>query len=77
MIGDLLHESCVFIYVGLCVRVCVNSHFWSFGLVLSVEKLWQGSSLNLMDANKKGKEKILIDIKVGRNDVIPKIKLYF
>lgn len=57
--------------------VCVNSHFWSFGLVLSVEELWQGSSLDLMDANKKGKEKILIDIKVGRNNVIPKIKFYF
>lgn len=61
--------------MSLCV--CVNSHFWSFGLVLSVEELWQSSSLDLMDAKRKGQEKILIDIKVGRNNVIPNIKLYF
>lgn len=61
--------------MSLCV--CVNSHFWSFGLVLSVEELWQGSSLDLMDAKRKGQEKILIDIKVERNNVIPNIKLYF
>lgn len=36
--------------------VCTNSHLWSFGLVLSIEELRQGSSLNLMDASSKEKQ---------------------
>ena len=40
----------------VCVCTCVyrNLHLRSFGLVLSVEELWQGSSLNLMNAVRKG-----------------------
>ena len=38
------------------VSVCIRSHLWSFGLVLSVEELGQGSSLNLMDAGGRRKE---------------------
>lgn len=41
--------------MSMCV--CVSSHLWSFGFVLSVEKLRQRSPLNFMDANKKSKEK--------------------
>lgn len=41
-----------------------SSHLWSFGLVLSIEELGQGSSLNLMDANRKGR-KMHKEIKVS------------
>lgn len=41
-----------------------SSHLWSFGLVLPIEELGQGSPLNLMDANRKGR-KMQKEIKVS------------
>lgn len=58
------------------MRVCISSHLWSFGLVLPVEKLRQGSSLNLMDASRK-EIKVSVLPSMILNDEIGHITTHF